>query len=371
MGKALRRPVSTPGCRLSRNSPGTPSLRSRLLKLRHKKEEVSNLILLPAYLFNFVIVTALVIYMLIKQPGVSAWLLASILITLSAAPIIRWIMYLNNTSALRGEALDSLLDNFVDVKRLCSHNADIFITVACDRRCHTNYDYWDRPESKRYFFDRLDSSSFETSQYTTDFRLGEYVGSVPEYIRIEESSRKDAIQLLSASMSLPYGIFPQREISGVRCEDGGVVDNIPIYPAVVMGCDLIIVVHLKPKPMLYPYSMWKKAHIRRRLIEVETIRATAGFETPISDDVIEDGIFSAAQSLEGVSRKSKGRQSKRYKGLFDSVEIIHVRPSVSLGLWYFGTVAFSKTRANRLIKLGRDDALKCIHRLRSAKYSGV
>lgn len=66
-----------------------------------------------------------------------------------------------------------------------------------------------------------------------------------EYISLSEVSPDDARQFLLASSAMPY-IYPPEVIHGNVYRDGGLADNVPIYPMTSVGADNLIVVKLEP-----------------------------------------------------------------------------------------------------------------------------
>ena len=65
-----------------------------------------------------------------------------------------------------------------------------------------------------------------------------------EYISLSEVSPDDAGQFLLASSAMPY-IYPPEIIHGNVYRDGGLADNVPIYPMTSVGADNLIVVKLE------------------------------------------------------------------------------------------------------------------------------
>ena len=66
-----------------------------------------------------------------------------------------------------------------------------------------------------------------------------------EYISLSEVSPDDARQFLLASSAMPY-IYPPEIIHGNVDRDGGLADNVPIYPMTSVGADNLIIVKLEP-----------------------------------------------------------------------------------------------------------------------------
>lgn len=70
------------------------------------------------------------------------------------------------------------------------------------------------------------------------------------YLR-EEVYRKRLCRIVQASCSLP-GICPPVEIDGESWLDGGVADPMPVFRALSMGCDRVVLVTTKPGDDLHP-----------------------------------------------------------------------------------------------------------------------
>ena len=66
-----------------------------------------------------------------------------------------------------------------------------------------------------------------------------------EYISLSEVSPDDARHFLLASSAMPY-IYPPEIIHGNVYRDGGLADNVPVYPMTSVGADNLIVVKLEP-----------------------------------------------------------------------------------------------------------------------------
>lgn len=66
-----------------------------------------------------------------------------------------------------------------------------------------------------------------------------------EYISLSEVSPEDAKRFLLASSAMPY-IYPPEIIHENVYRDGGLADNVPVYPMTSVGADNLIVVKLEP-----------------------------------------------------------------------------------------------------------------------------
>lgn len=66
------------------------------------------------------------------------------------------------------------------------------------------------------------------------------------YFKIQEHPKRTIKDILLASSAIP-GIYDAVEINGCLYLDGGLKDNVPIWPLYNEGCNLIIVVRLCPE----------------------------------------------------------------------------------------------------------------------------
>lgn len=75
------------------------------------------------------------------------------------------------------------------------------------------------------------------------------------YFKVQDYSQETIKNILLASSAIP-GLYDAVEINGGLYLDGGLKDNVPIFPVYDEGCDTIIVVRLCPKDVvdhrLYP-----------------------------------------------------------------------------------------------------------------------
>lgn len=66
------------------------------------------------------------------------------------------------------------------------------------------------------------------------------------YFKVQDYSEKNIEKILLASSAIP-GIYDAVEINAGLYLDGGLKDNVPIWPVYNNGCDIIIVVRLCPE----------------------------------------------------------------------------------------------------------------------------
>ena len=55
---------------------------------------------------------------------------------------------------------------------------------------------------------------------------------VPEYLRMDKLEPDQQADVLVATGALPFGVFPSVHHEGVEYVDGGVADNLPVYPLI-------------------------------------------------------------------------------------------------------------------------------------------
>lgn len=64
-----------------------------------------------------------------------------------------------------------------------------------------------------------------------------------EYFQLQQYTEEQMLELLLASSALPF-IFPPVDINGQKYWDGGLKDNVPIFPLYNLGYRKLLVVHL-------------------------------------------------------------------------------------------------------------------------------
>ncbi len=68
---------------------------------------------------------------------------------------------------------------------------------------------------------------------------------IPCYVKLNDLTSEDRISAALATAALPFGIVPAVRLDGKWYVDGGVVDNVPVYPLVsIEKPDIVVVVRL-------------------------------------------------------------------------------------------------------------------------------
>ena len=170
---------------------------------------------------------------------------------------------------------------------------------------------------------------------------------VPRYIAAHELDNTNLADALLASAALPFGIVPPVEIDDKDYVDGGVADNLPIFP--VADCDELVVVRCNPD--LDPQEAidarekdrWRK--IQRVLDLVEFSGGSGSFFLEEAGSIKNDPPI---------------RCPYREPSRFPKLRVL--APSSDLGSFLRGTMNFRKEYARTLVKQGYEDATEYLKR---------
>lgn len=196
---------------------------------------------------------------------------------------------------------------------------------------------------------------------------GKWTEVIPDYVCVNVLPQPAAQACLTASMSLPFGIFPRVELADHRYMDGGLADNIPVYPLILQECDVIYVVHLSPKPRYEDLDLLQDEQLAEALELIDWRRSRTG-EPMLYEQTRFTRAFSTARQMrellidqETIQRKALDSYA-RLGGR--PVRMIHVVPRHRLGWGIFGTITFSPEKTERLIAMGYEDAKATLQGLR-------
>jgi len=138
--------------------------------------------------------------------------------------------------------------------------------------------------------------------------------------------REGTVDLLVQTAAIPE-VFPARRIGGHTLVDGGVADNTPILAVARYRPEVVVVVYLNHR-----FARVERLTVRERSRILRLVRARGGAHL----DAIAEWSFAA--------------------------RFIPIIPSDDLGGLFTGTMNFRPDRAQRLIRLGYEDALRQIQR---------
>jgi len=166
---------------------------------------------------------------------------------------------------------------------------------------------------------------------------------VSHYIRINGKTPKAAQEAIAASMALPFGLFPRVQFRHRSFVDGGLVDNVPIFPLLDLGLSAIIVVHCKPRRLGLGSEKAIEEKLDLALLEKRLLRIQGQ----------QNGLSSTGV---GVPERSSVRQT------LDGCDLLQIYPSKRLGLPVLGTLFFSKHKSEKLFRRGYLDTRSALER---------
>ena len=164
---------------------------------------------------------------------------------------------------------------------------------------------------------------------------------LPMYWPVHELSLEDQIRMLLASAALPFGVVPSVDWNGHRLVDGGVVDNVPLYP--VSGSAEAFVVLLEP--------VGKRTLAQLELTETRWTAIDRGYRL----------LLHPMEPIEvfRIPKPSKTRVIPERTP--DSFPIVRVfAPKKSLGNFLTGTLHFSGKYARKRMREGYVDTMKAL-----------
>jgi predicted acylesterase/phospholipase RssA len=263
-----------------------------------------------------------------------------ILVLVVGLPVLGWFwLERRNLFVLDNRPLEETITKYLNPDAVRDSAIDAYVTAARGVE----------------FFDPEDPS-FEAAEaggtyYNFPCLSREYL---PVYSKLNGRDPEDITQLLLRSTSLPFGIFPNRELSDAGWMDGGLADNTPVLPLVERGCDPIVVVHLD--------------HRVGRSRSPVRIDANVG---------VAIGALERKLEVEGDSQRSLREFIDRYGSMVELTKwpetrkepplpsrplptLLHIVPSRRLGRLLRGTLRFSPRRSRWLMRLGYADTKKAL-----------
>jgi hypothetical protein len=232
-----------------------------------------------------------------------------------------------------------LTDKIAEIVKGAKWNIPLFVTTGCLARVFDP--------------DRGDWFTYDTDQDGCAKPWAEWRPTVeqvwiPKYHRIDTLSSPRAVQCCLASAALPLGIVSPVLIDRENHVDGGVVDNVPLFPFLEeYAASEIFVVLLESFPTKAA-ALRKVRLLLNRWRELDRILKVAMFEPP--------------NPVRGISKElpySKKNNPPvvipfRRRVRFPRIRVFY--PKESLGSFIGGTINLSRPDIYKIIRKGREDA---------------
>lgn len=123
--------------------------------------------------------------------------------------------------------LSRIIDDCLNVEPVIS----CFVTTAAQAERYTP----DHPKVEAFSYD-VDDLRYSIIRRTL---------FLPAYHDLKDLPVSDRRTLLRATAALPFGLVKSLTFKGTSYVDGGMADNLPVYPLVTLGLDLIVCVRLR------------------------------------------------------------------------------------------------------------------------------
>jgi predicted acylesterase/phospholipase RssA len=182
----------------------------------------------------------------------------------------------------------------------------------------------------------------------------------PNYLKINGMALSAQRELLLASAALPLGIFPPIHFDSKEYVDGGIADNLPIFPLVTLEqCSEVVVVALRPTRENSLLTHWQgiDRSLRRRALSMKQA----------------EELYYAELDRRGGNRNEAPQYEPPVTLRLRSPEswpeqTVLIAPKRSLGTFLTGTMHFRARYAKRLLQQGYEDAITAIstHQIGSA-----
>jgi predicted acylesterase/phospholipase RssA len=230
----------------------------------------------------------------------------------------------------------------------------VFVTVACGA-------YWFDPDYPT-FWPRT------AVGYSTDYNLDDpyYAHDwIPKYLNITTQSKNDLLDALLESAALPFA-FRRKVVDGIPRMDGGVIENVPLNKILEYDCDLIIVIYLSSDES-DPQAVLKQVPRLRRALKLAEADQSHLYQLYLDWKNSYFESHPTRAHLKDVPLLDEWELPSTNQPIIFPLEsldslppIIHVVPRRGLGGLLRGTLNFRKSKAKRLILLGREDMLTAL-----------
>jgi hypothetical protein len=186
-------------------------------------------------------------------------------------------------------------------------------------------------------------------------------GVVPEYVDLRTIPCEEWNSVLVATAALPLGLVPTSTWRGQEWVDGGMADNLPVFPiANNEKCDCLIVIRLRPskgKPD-FVCDHWRKIDRLLRVAQLDPKEARQSYFAECDRQGKRFWLLPRFRPPKVVPfREPEGFPQK----------VIIIAPSRPFGGFIQGTLNFSRRKAEKLSMLGYGDALQALEDLVQSK----
>jgi len=191
---------------------------------------------------------------------------------------------------------------------------------------------------------------FEVSEWSNVSDGATRAGRPPVYLSLAEAESDDeAMEWLLQTAALPE-IFPRKPVRGRYAVDGGVADNVPIYPVAIHKVDRIIVVYLDHR---LTRNKWFYRDEAARTWWMAELKAWSELDTRQRANATRQNYIKEHGPIGGERPKLIPLEP----WLLVSEQFLPIAPRASVGNLLTGTLNFTAKKARRLLKLGYSDAL--------------
>ncbi len=229
----------------------------------------------------------------------------------------------------------------IDVTALRRENPPVYCTMARESS------WWD---------------PFEVSDWSNVSDGATRRSQAPVYLSLADAtSDEEAMEWLLQTAALPE-IFPRKPIRGQYAVDGGITDNVPIYPVAAHKPDRIFVVYLNHR---LTRNNWLYTDEAARTWWMAEHKALSELVTRQQANAVRQHYI----AKHGPVGHEKPRLIPLEPRLISREQFLPIVPNVSLGNLLTGTLNFTTKKARRLLMLGYRDTLLWIEAY--AKYENA
>lgn len=175
---------------------------------------------------------------------------------------------------------------------------------------------------------------------------------LPLYVRLDSLQYELQTDFLTASAAIPFGIFPSVHLKGIECIDGGVIDNTPIFPLLQnYDCDEIYVIRLRPNRTGEIKETWQRVDRIIRIAEMDIEECKALY-------------YGKHKKSKTIHHSINPPENVPFREFPLSTErLIIISPKKSLGSFLRGTMNFTCSYTNKLLKMGFEDTLNTLNQV--------